>query len=651
MQWVQVLLMALTLVIVLSLAGLGYALIWSSMRQELPSTPTIFAIALLSGLAVSALSAVWSFGVFSSSGYFAFFGCGSFLGWVVLLARFRNRLASPSLSWRKTVAAAAGSVLVGLIWTAGFQSGGQVDLLASRGPDTSQNIMAAQWLAASPGNWQSKSDTFLNQVKVDDLENGVYRLLTLPSMRAQAGVDYLIFGGRWGLTVPFSEVLATDQTSAFWSQSVLAGFGGIAIFLVVFGLLYLLQLERKLRTLLAILISLSPPLFFQFVNGGLAQIFAWPSLVGISVLLLVLFREPREFGAGNWVLLTISWSALAATYFEAAIAMAFVALLVSSSIGLKVFIRVTLSGSVAIVLILPWVRAVLAVKESRLAGWTGTGYELPRWPTWADALGVGTMQLGGIWSSLPALIFALLLTALAGFPIIRTIRLRNFADVRGSAATYLLGLALTLLAVTGVLGSHYSLFKSLTYLLPFFAVSLVMTTASAIGHKRTAYALGLIVAVSSSTFIGQASQTRQFTAVGIPVNLSSVLTDEHAQVTLRESNFLLPYTVASSMIGIFGDVSWVSKAPNEVAMDGRQDRDLRVLCFIGEEACAPSGKPVSSGLDRYALQIFESGLTTRQFERLDVASRYSAAFMAIGQEPVSVPEDFLGGHPVLRRGS
>jgi hypothetical protein len=74
------------------------------------------------------------------------------------------------------------------------------------GPDVSQNLMAAQNADKIGSTWLSAINSIKVFLNVDSFDQAAINQFRVPSVRDLASYDYLVFGGRWGLTVPFNQL-------------------------------------------------------------------------------------------------------------------------------------------------------------------------------------------------------------------------------------------------------------------------------------------------------------------------------------------------------------------------------------------------------------------------------------------------------------
>jgi hypothetical protein len=145
---------------------------------------------------------------------------------------------------------------------------------------------------------------------------------------------------------------------------------------------------------------------------------------------------------------------------------------------------------------------------------------------------------------------------------------------------------------------------------------------------------------------GSLYQTAEYV---VPAAQFNVYKDEQAQRELNEYNYIATYRPISNLLGVLGNVHWISKAPNDFDLRTRLDKELRLICFAGDPACKPSTPEIVSALNPYGIRVFQAPLTTQEFINLEIIERYYAAADAMGQERFEVPERYLGGNPLLYR--
>ena len=165
---------------------------------------------------------------------------------------------------------------------------------------------------------------------------------------------------------------------------------------------------------------------------------------------------------------------------------------------------------------------------------------------------------------------------------------------------------------------------------------------SSLGYQSVLVSLALVTAVSS--FNATNNNAKQSGVISY--SFAGLMQDEQAQKVLSENNYLVTYIADANYLGIFADVHWISKAPNDMILKDRLDVPLRVLCYSYDGNCKPATPRISDPvLEKYGLIQYESPYTTREFAALTPRDRFTANFNATGQAPFEIPERFIGGNP------
>ena len=219
--------------------------------------PVALGISIGIGFAVSSVAAAWAFGLFGADNYLAI---------MVVLAVFSfGLLAVPK--FRKSLSVWRGfgrwdSLLLLLPFITAFYSkpywsgATALKITAGSGPDIPQNLMTA---LAQPGvgsTWSQGRDNFLTFLGDKNLGEAIYHLYQLPSMQQQAGFDYLIYGTRWGLSIPFAQILRLDRSFLIVGQALTISAGIAALGLIIYAFSRLV-FERYSLSFLLLLASIS----------------------------------------------------------------------------------------------------------------------------------------------------------------------------------------------------------------------------------------------------------------------------------------------------------------------------------------------------------------------------------------------------------
>ena len=153
--------------------------------------------------------------------------------------------------------------------------------------------------------------------------------------------------------------------------------------------------------------------------------------------------------------------------------------------------------------------------------------------------------------------------------------------------------------------------------------------------------VGSVVAVNSGLM-----KQQEFS---YPSEMTAILNDEAAQAELSNYNYLTTYRALSNVLGFIGDTHWVGKAPNDILLETRMNNEMRIICFVGDTACAPKTPEITGNiLNKYSLRIYQSPITTAEYAALKPLDRFYADMDAVGQPRFNVPERFIGGNPLLK---
>jgi hypothetical protein len=164
--------------------------------------PVFLAISLILGLGI------W---VFSASVAYSFFGINSFFVillitvsalWLLLFAKFKSQIYLPTRN-NGFVYTLISFFILSLYfaksqWNVNFKP----IIHSGIGPDVSQNLLAAFNAKNIGSTWIEASNNLMNKLGANNLNDAALDFFRQPSISDIASYDYLIEGGRWGLTVP-----------------------------------------------------------------------------------------------------------------------------------------------------------------------------------------------------------------------------------------------------------------------------------------------------------------------------------------------------------------------------------------------------------------------------------------------------------------
>jgi len=165
----------------------------SSRKQ---SALMALSLSLIAGFAYSAIASSWSYGLIGIDSYPILLLTLGILTWVSFAVKRRlGNLKILISGWNSRDFLILFPVILSVYLARGQWSGIlSPTLRAGDGPDTSQNLMAAQSARTLGSTWSAQSDYYLNFVDKPGLRQAVMELYRLPSFREQAGIDYLVYG-------------------------------------------------------------------------------------------------------------------------------------------------------------------------------------------------------------------------------------------------------------------------------------------------------------------------------------------------------------------------------------------------------------------------------------------------------------------------
>ena len=678
-------LVAITFGVILFAAVLG-AIPGAAITKAVSGTsknrgPVALGISVGIGFAISAIAASWSFGII---------GADSYIFVVVLLlllslALLSNSYIRSSLSVWKEFFRLDG-FLVALPLLTAFLSKPywdgmtKIKLAAGGGPDIPQNLMTVLSQPKIGSTWFEAKDNFLTTLGDKNLGEAIYHLYQLPSMQQQAGYDYLVYGTRWGLSIPFAQVLRVDPSFLLIQQAMTISVGLAALALVMYAFSRLVFVRFSLSYLLLVASVSSAPLAVQIFNGGMAQAWALPGLglLSFTFLLTLMLKTKSELTPiafrGLVALSCFGWLGNAVTYIDSSMTLAAVFLV--SIIFLAFFTKKDLSislakttfygGLLAALIVAPYTFAAISTMSIRLRLASGTGILFNYWPLPSEMLGLINIWTGEVGKSRDPLVLFLgiLFSAAIVTTIVRGLPSKNLWD----RSVSLLGLSILLVcglialwASQTSLGSNYSYVKVATYVTPIFLLIIGERMSENLHRGRaknakndTPFALRMItpvffVGIMLLSVVNANPSLSKKSEFSFPASMIQILNNDEAQSELEKYNYLTTYRALSNVLGFVGDVHWVSKAPNDQRLESRMKNEMRIICFAGDGACAPKTQElIVPSLNKFGFRVFESPISTEQFAALAPKERYFASMDAVGQARFEIPERFIGGNPLLK---
>lgn len=646
--------------------------------------PVALGISAGIGFALSAIAASWAFGVFGANSYIYLVIFLFIISVLILKSSYvRGSLTVWKEFSRFDAFLLALPILTAFLSKPYWDGITKVRLAAGGGPDIPQNLMTVLSQPRIGSTWFEAKANFLSALGDKNLGDAIYHLYQLPSMQQQAGYDYLVYGTRWGLSIPFAQLLRIDPSLLVIEQAMTISVGLAALALIMYSFSRLVFIRFSLSFLLLIATVSSAPLVVQIFNGGMAQAWALPGLglLSFTFLLTLMLKTKSELTPvatrGLVALSCFGWLANAVTYIDSSMTLAavflvsiiFLALFTNRHISISLAKTTFLGGVLAAIIVAPYSFAAISTLSIRLKLASGTGIIFDHWPLPSEMLGLINIWTGEAGKARDPLILLLgiLFSAAIIATVLRGVPSKNLWD----RSVSLLGLsillvcgAIALWASQTSLGSNYSYVKVATYVTPLFMLVIGerMSENLKISKARNAkndtpYALRMITPIFFVSImvlsVGATNsgliKKSEFT---FPSSMTKILSNTEAQDELSKYNYLTTYRALSNVLGFVGDVHWVSKAPNDQRLETRMQNQMRIICFVGDNACLPKTQELSvPSLNKFGFRIYESPISTEQFAALPPKERYYAAMDAVGQARFEVPERFIGGNPLLKPNS
>lgn len=675
--FVSILTIAIAALLGFSITGL----ITKTLSSGANRAPIALAISVAIGFALSSIAASWAYGLFGSDFYIHIL-ITLFLISLAFLAKpsFRSALTV----WREFNKSDLSLLLIPLyaafLAKPYWDGAKNLRIAAGGGPDIPQNLMTVLAQRRNGSTWFEARENFLTFLGDKNLAEGVYHLYQLPSMQDQAGYDYMVYGTRWGLSVPFAQLLRIDQRWLIAEQGLVLAAGLISLALIVYAFSTLMGNRPFLRIILALGSMSSAGFLVQVFNGGMAQAWALPGLALMSfvfVMAIVLHSQnqaSRQLTTTLIVLAAFGWLGNAVTYIDSSMTMAVVFFLsalllyfvVGKSSALQAFKVVAIGGFIAALSVAPYAYAAIHTMPIRLKLAAGTGIEFVNWPLPSEFLGIFD-----VWTQDPNtkrdplfLLIGVIISISLFWFIVKGIKSKNATDKSLSAlglAIFLVGGAIALWAANTGIKSNYSFVKVSTYMSPMLILIISEKFAIKSGSKTNRYKLstlrgwyGLatpITFVLAATLTANAANASLYSKAefSMPSKQLEIYKDAEAQSELSNYNYLTSYRAISNLLGVLGNVHWISKAPNDQRLETRIDKELRVLCFAADTICnGPGGEISVPALNKYGLRVFKSTISTAEFAALSPRDRFYKAMEVVGQPRFEVPERFIGGNPLLQ---
>ena len=632
----------------------------------------LFAFSIISSFFISSLAVVWSFGVFGSDNYiFIYFLIVILTSIIILKSNFKVFINTWKLvKLRGLLLITLIPALPAVLSSTFAESATKIKTVVGVGQDTTQNMMAAL-MQRDYGQTFSQAQThFFNSVHETTSFNAYMHLWELPSMREQATVDYLIYGTRWGLTIPYAQLLRIKNDLVISMQGLCSVIGLTLGFVVLIGLVNILISKISNVFLIAIsIISCSLSLYIVY-NGGLAQLFALPASIGLifTFLMIILLDYKEDHAIASLkiykFLFFISIFSLMVTYTESLIVMSvwmFISIIFLLIFKCKSSILNLIKNTRSLILLfvlisIPFIIAVIPSIRIRLKGSAGTGFNFTLWPFPSEIFGIGNPWSVPIGAGVQRSSISILVGVLASVYLIY-LTIKNFMDKTLSQkkiailvlASYFTVFLLSMNVILQGSKSNYIYVKSASYMLPLFIFAIYSSKTNKvkkiIDSNFISYFILIIILGSSTHYLVNIKKETQFSIFS---KTSEIFNDPQAQIELNKYNYLTVYRPSSSTLGVLSDVKWISKAPNDMNLESVINNEIRVICNNGDPLCGVNKKIITdSALAKYGFSVYEAPYSTKEFSMLSPLERYNKTFELVGETPFEIPKRFLGGNPLF----
>jgi hypothetical protein len=657
--------MALTLIplFIISGAALGTMIFIRLPQSKQGLSFTLFALSLLSFFLLLSLSTIWSFGVFGANYLFIILLLLIVFSYTYLF----NQLSLKKLKeiWiiisKKDVLIFGTTGFICLILCSNYIENLQfVKLATGAGPDVSQNLMAAISQNTYASTYSQTKNVFFNSVNEDNHFDAYKKLFSLSSMREVALVDYLIYGTRWGLTIPLAQILKLNSTLVISFPAMILAIGLFASAVILIGLSQYLLNNMKRSIIISLTTISSSSLLFIIFNGGMAQIFALPGLIGIIYSLIIVIQNYPNQNPGEIIIFMISSIFLITTYAEAfsilviwVIIFLFINLFKVRKDFFKFMLGLAPYFLFALLLTLPFLQAFLPSIQVRAKGALGTGYNFNPLPLPSEILGfvnVWTSQYNEFERSLAHLIFSILLSLSILLLLATNIFLSNLKKINTLFVAFLIVMMIiTINAYTQESRTNYAYVKTFSYFIPFLYYYIYMSYVKRhvviVGSRIFVLLITLSISASTINFLANIhkSEVSMFSH-----KIVELMDDQPAIDELERYNYLTVYRPIANMIGVLSDFHWIARAPNVVELGERLDRSVRIICLTGDPECNTGlDKITGSHLEKYGFDVFDGPISTLEFSKLTPQERYEKSYKVVGQKPLVLPKSFIGGNPIL----
>jgi hypothetical protein len=671
----NIILLSTLIISIFIIAGIPLAAMTflNKSNDEKIEMPIFFAISLVLGFGIWAFSASIAYSFLGINKFFIILIAIITLLWVVLLVAFRKKIHLPKNNNNYIYIVISFFVLSLYFAKSQWNSALKPIIHSGIGPDVSQNLLAA-FNSRNIGNtWIESSHNLMSMLNANNLNQAALDFFHQPSISNIASYDYLTYGGRWGLTVSFGQIIRLFGPQAvMWEIGTILFITLFSSLIVVFGATRIFVKSNFTSFLISISVVINGGLINAYFNGGLSQAFGSIANIGILIVLILIFAEDSYLKnssqkIGVISLAVMAWVASAVTYLESTIVIVIllsilvvILLITNKQFAFRVCKYLFIPGIVAAAIMPVFLYSILASLSYRINANTGTGVGTGVWKLPTQNLGFfSTYSTFSEPESAFLTTVSVLIILFISYVLLNAFRKKNVLNK--TMGTLLLASLFTILA--GFLLGYFSKNKSTyiynkisTYTAAFVIFALLISIYNLWGKLNSVIAIGVVatITMSSAFYVeSQFSSSRDYATI-LPTEYSKLLNDNNLREYLEQKNYILPYKPAYNFAGLLGAKYWISKAPNDfdLNIDSRMNKELALLCFIGENICNPKTPKInnkySSELAKYGIVEYESTLSTLEYSKLTIQERYDYAFDVMGTIKGKIPDKYMGGNPYLQ---
>lgn len=634
------------------------------------SLMVFIAIALIIGFGVMAISIAYAYGFLGIDNFFLiviFFGI---ISWTLFI-KYRKNLAFP-IKDKNSINYVFPSIALALYFVSSqWDSSLKPIIKSGLGPDVSQNLMAAQVANKLGSTWSASSNNLIETLGVSNVHEAAINIFRAPSFKEVAGFDYLVYGGRWTLTILYNQIIRIFGPQAvMWEIGTILFTTFTAVSIIFFAGSKIITKSNLVSCAITLSVIGNANFLFQYFNGGISQAFGAISLSGLFLTLVLLSKYEEYFEnkirkIGLFIISMASWLGSSITYVDATFVYILflcvflvICIIKSRDLFTRFFNFLILPGIVAVVIVPNFIYSIVVNLSYRAAAASGTGTTTGIWKTPTQLVGIfNVFSITTDNQSKITFYTSILLTFIILVFFIKKIVFsdgKNFIISNIAISSVVVISIGFILSFFGTSKSDYVYNKITGYLAPLVIFSLLFLLTEQFKNPKTSIVSKLIfslipitIIASGIQFIGKLNGSTE--AVLIPAAYSKLLQDQELASYLSAKNYLAPYKPIYNFTGLFGAEYWVSKAPNDMKLDSRINNQLAIFCFSGDSACNPATERIINiNLEKFGILEFKSSLNTEQYFQLSIIEKYNYNFDSIGMTRSEVPEKYLGGNPYLK---